>query len=52
MYTVEKILKANNVKTQVINTPDGLVVMADNEDGTYKMFNINVLQAVKKISSY
>ncbi len=43
MYIVEKILKEHKIKTQVINTPGGLVVMADNEDGTFEMFYINTI---------
>ncbi len=41
MYTVENILKANGIKTQAINTPVGVLIMANNQDGTFTSFNIN-----------
>ncbi len=42
MYKVENILRANGIKTTSINTPNGVLIMADNEDGTVTPFNINV----------
>jgi len=42
MYKVENILRANGIKTNSINTPKGVLIMADNEDGTVTPFNINV----------
>ena len=42
MYKVENILRANGIKTQAINTPNGVLIMADNLDGTVTPFKINV----------
>lgn len=50
MYKVERILRASGIKTQAINTPNGVLIMADNEDGTFQPFNINV--DLKKVYSY
>ena len=41
MYKVENILKANGIKTQAISTPEGVLIMADNEDGTFEKFPID-----------
>ena len=42
MYKVENILRANGIKTQAINTPEGILIMANNEDGTFTKFAIDV----------
>jgi hypothetical protein len=42
MYKVENILRANGIKTQAINTPNGVLIMADNEDGTFTKFAVDV----------
>ena len=41
MYKVQNILRANGIKTEAINTPTGVLIMADNEDGTFKQFPID-----------
>ena len=50
MYKVENILNANQVKTQSINTPKGVLIMADNEDGTFQPFPIDV--DLKKVTEF
>ncbi len=50
MYKVENILKASQVKTQAINTPNGVLIMADNGDGTFTQFPIDV--DLKKVYKY
>jgi hypothetical protein len=42
MYKVENILRANGIKTQAINTPNGVLIMANNQDGTFTQFPIDV----------
>jgi len=42
MYKVENILRANGINTQAINTPNGVLIMANNEDGTFTQFTIDV----------
>lgn len=50
MYKVENILRSNGIKTNKINTPNGILIMADNGDGTVTPFNINV--ALKKVYEF
>lgn len=50
MYLVEKILKANGIKTDSINTPNGVIIMADNQNGTFKQFKVNV--DLKEVYNY
>ena len=42
MYKVENILRSHGIKTNSINTPNGVLIMADNEDGTVTPFKIDV----------
>lgn len=50
MYKVERILRANGIKTNSINTPSGVLIMADNEDGTVTPFAIDC--DLKEVYSY
>ncbi len=42
IYKVENILRSHGISTQSITTPNGTLIMADNEDGTVTPFSINV----------
>lgn len=50
MYKVENILRGHGVKTNSINTPNGILIMADNEDGTVTPFRIDA--DLDKVYSY
>lgn len=50
MYKVENILRANGIKAQAINTPNGVLIMADNGDGTFEKFPIDI--DLKKVYDY
>jgi len=41
MYRVSNLLNAHSVNNETINTPNGILIMADNEDGTYTEFSID-----------
>jgi len=40
--TVEKLLNKAGIKTNSIKTPKGLIIIADNNDGTFTPFNSNI----------
>ena len=41
MYLIAEILKNHDINVSTINTPKGVLILADNGDDTYTVFNIN-----------